>query len=117
MFSHVAASTVGNVARFFQADFGVSADGEAVFLAMQPILQALEFGRGFADLARRPYLQVEARNYAIGVFAGFDRRADQGIAEFSFENSDIIWGGILFKESKFPPMSRGFIGFRQAAVD
>lgn len=92
MFSHVAACTVGNVARFFQADFGVSADGEAVFLAMQPILQALEFGRGFADLARRPYLQVEAKNYAIGVFAGFGQRADQGIAEFSFENSDIIWG-------------------------
>lgn len=103
MFSHVAASTVGNVARFFQADFGVSADGEAVFLAMQPILQALEFGRGFADLARRPYLQVEAKNYAIGVFAGFDRRADQGIAEFSFENSDIIWGASFLKNRNFPP--------------
>ncbi|WP_422631317.1 hypothetical protein [Pseudomonas taetrolens] len=67
-------------------------DGKAVFLAMPPILQAPELGRGFADLARRPYLQVEAADLAIGVFAGFGQRADQGIAEFSFENNRIIWG-------------------------
>jgi hypothetical protein len=65
---------------------------------MQPILQAPELRRGFADLARHPYLQVEARDFAIGVFAGFGQRADQGIAEFSFENNSILWGhrwGIL----------------------
>ncbi len=59
-----------------------------------------------ASLAR-PYLQLEARDFAIGVFAGFGERADQGIAEFSFENDRVIWGhrwGILFKKPTFAPM-------------
>lgn len=53
-----------------ETNVGVSTDGEALFLAMQPILQSPNLGGGLADLARRPYLQVEARDFSIGVFAG-----------------------------------------------
>ncbi|MNG00630.1 hypothetical protein D3C84_835720 [compost metagenome] len=74
--SHVAACAAGNVARLLETNVGVSADGEAVFLAMQAILQAPELGRGFPDLARRPHLQVETRDFAVGVFAGFSQRTD-----------------------------------------
>jgi hypothetical protein len=104
---------------------GVSADGEAVFLAMQAILQPPNLGRGFADLARRPYFQVEPKDFAIGVFAGFGQRSDKGIAEFSSENNRIIWGiggGHPFLRNRnltpiMPPRVVESAGFRQAAVD
>jgi hypothetical protein len=103
----IVACAAGNVARLLETNVGVCADGEAVFLAMQAILQSPNLGRGFSDLARRPYRQVEPRDFAIGVFAGFGQRADQGIAEFSFENNRIIWsvgGGILLRNRNLPPV-------------
>lgn len=86
MVGHVTACTAGNIARLFQSDVGIGTDRETVLLAVQPILQPPELRRGFSDLAGRRYLQIEVRYFAVGVLAGFGQRADEGVAEFSFEN-------------------------------
>ncbi|WP_419216183.1 hypothetical protein, partial [Pseudomonas syringae] len=66
---------------------GVSTDGKTA--VMQSILKSPEPRRGFSNLARRPYRQVETMDFAVGVFAGIGQRTDEGIAGFSFENSGI----------------------------